>query len=226
MKAQWCIPPTANADFVYHMEDVLDVYQRPTDPRRPLVCVDERPVQLLADTRDPLPLRAGESPKEDYEYTRHGTCNLFMTFTPLLNQRRVRVTARRTQADFAEWVKDLVDVQHPEAEVIVLVCDNLNIHTPAALYATFAPAEARRLTEKLEIHYTPKHGSWLNMAEIELSVLGRQCLDRRLADSDTVKREVAAWEARRNASQASIDWRFTTQDARIKLKKLYPSTHP
>ena len=225
MKEQWCIPPQANADFVYHMEDVLAVYQRPHDPRRPLVCMDELCVQRLGETQEPLPVRPGESAKEDYEYTRHGTCNLFLAFEPLNGQRQVSVTARRTKQDWAHWVKDLVDVRHPDADGIVLVCDNLNTHTPAALYATFAPAEARRLTEKLEIHYTPKHGSWLNMAEIELSVLVRQCLKRRLADTDAVERETTAWQARRNASSAKVDWRFTTADARIKLKKLYPSTH-
>lgn len=225
MKEQWCIPPQANADFVYHMEDVLAVYQQPLDPRRPLVCMDELCVQRLGDTREPLPVRPGASAKEDYEYARHGTCNIFLDFEPLTGQRHVMVTARRTKQDWAQWVKDLVDVRHPDADCIVLVCDNLNTHTPAALYETFKPTEARRLTEKLEIHYTPKHGSWLNMAEIELSVLVRQCLDRRLADIEAVARETAAWEQRRNTHETTVDWRFTTDDARIKLKTLYPTIH-
>ncbi len=207
------------------MEDVLAVYQRPAAGRRPLVCMDELSIQRLGDSREPWPTRPGASAKEDYEYTRHGTCNLFLAFEPLNGQRQVTVTARRTKQDWAQWVKDLIDVRHSDAETIVLVCDNLNTHTPSALYETFAPAEARRLTEKLEIHYTPKHGSWLNMAEIELSALVRQCLQRRLADTEAVERETAAWQARRNASQAKVDWRFTTADARIKLKRLYPLTH-
>ena len=207
------------------MEDVLSIYQRAEDPSRPLVCMDELMVQLRAETRDPLPVRSGDAAKQDYEYERHGTCNIFIEFEPLRGQRHVTVTARRTKQDWAHWVKDLVDVRHPDADCIVLVCDNLNTHTPTALYEAFEPAEARRLAEKLEIHYTPKHGSWLNMAEIELSILGRQCLDRRMADADTLNRETAAWEQRRNASQTKVDWRFTTADARIKLKKLYPSTH-
>lgn len=207
------------------MEDVLSVYQRPEDTRRPLVCMDERLVTLLSDINDPLPTRPGKRAKQDYEYEHEGTCNIFIAFEPLSGQRQVTVTARRTARDWAYWVKDLVDGQHPEADTIVLVCDNLNTHSPAALYATFDPSEAKRLTDKLEIHYTPKHGSWLNMAEIELSVLARQCLDRRLEAMDVVKREAAAWQQRRNASGAKVDWRFTTDDARIKLKKLYPSTH-
>jgi hypothetical protein len=225
LREQWCIPPKANAAFVYHMEDVLAVYQRPADPRRPLICMDELSIQQLGETCDPLPVRPGDLAKEDYEYVRQGTCNLFIAFEPLRGQRHITVTARRTKQDWAHWVKDLVDVYHPDAEVIVLVCDNLNTHTPAALYATFDPAEARRLTEKLEMHYTPKHGSWLNMAEIELSVLARQCLKQRLADQAAVERETTAWATRRNAKAATVEWRFTSADARIKLKKLYPSTH-
>lgn len=207
------------------MEDVLDVYQRPFDPRRPLICMDELSIQQLGETCNPLPVRPGDLAKEDYEYVRQGTCNLFIAFEPLVGQRHLTVTARRTKQDWAHWVKDLVDVHHPDAEMIVLVCDNLNTHTPAALYATFEPAEARRLTEKLEMHYTPKHGSWLNMAEIELSVLARQCLKQRLADQAAVERETMAWATRRNAKEARVEWRFTSAEARIKLKKLYPSTH-
>jgi hypothetical protein len=205
------------------MEDVLDVYQRPFDPKRPLVCMDEASKQLHADSREPLPMSADRARREDYEYVRHGTANLFMFFAPLLGQRRVKVTDQRTRKDWAEAMRELIDEQYPDAEVIVLVMDNLNTHTPASFYEAFEPAEARRLAAKLEIHDTPKHGSWLNMAEIELSVLDRQCLDRRLPDKETVERETAAWEAERNARQMSVDWRFTTRDARIKLKRLYPS---
>jgi transposase len=207
------------------MEDVLEVYQRPLDPRRPLVCMDELLVQLIGDRRAPLAVRPGDSAKQDYEYEHQGTCNLFMAFEPLCAQRWVTMTQRRTKHDWALWVKDLVDGQHSDAEVIVLVCDNLNTHTPAALYETFTPAEARRLTEKLEIHYTPKHGSWLNMAEIELSVLVRQCLHRRLPSATLVEQEITVWQRRRNTAQARIEWRFTTADARIKLKRLYPAIH-
>lgn len=205
------------------MEDVLDVYQRPFDPKRPQVCLDEGSRQLLQDSRDPLPMENGQPEREDYEYVRHGTVNLFMLFAPLLSWRHVEVTDRRTSVDFAHVVKDLVDVHFPGAEMIVLVLDNLNTHTPASLYEAFAPAEAKRIADKLEIHYTPKHGSWLNMAEIELSVLARQCLDRRLPDKATVLDEVAAWEEPRNDYHMTVQWRFTTADARIKLKKLYPS---
>jgi hypothetical protein len=205
------------------MEDVLDVYQRPFDPKRPLVCMDEASKQLHADSRPPLPMQPGKAECYDYEYVRHGTANLFMFFAPLLGERHVTVTDQRTRVDWAQAMCELIDGQYPEAERIVLVMDNLNTHTPASFYEAFAPAEARRLAAKLEIHYTPKHGSWLNMAEIELSVLDRQCLDRRLPDKETVEQEAAAWERERNARQMSVDWRFTTADARIKLKRLYPS---
>jgi len=222
---QWCIPPEANAEFVWHMEDVLDVYTRPYDPRRPQVCLDETSRQLLGEVTPPLPLAPGQPTRQDYEYARAGVCNLFVVSEPLVGHRHVTVSDRRTRLDYAAIIKDLVDVHYPEAEVIVLVQDNLNTHTPASLYEAFSPAEAKRLADKLEIHYTPKHGSWLNMAEIELHVLAEQCLDRRLADRATLEREVAAWEARRNADQQPIDWRFTTADARIKLKHLYPAFH-
>jgi DDE superfamily endonuclease len=205
------------------MEDVLDVYTWPYDPRRPQVCLDETSKQLVAETREPLPAAPGQPERVDYEYERKGTANLFMVCEPLTGRRHVQVTERRTAVDFAHVIQDLVDVQYPQAEKIVLVLDNLNTHTPASLYAAFAPAEARRLIERLEIHYTPKHGSWLNMAEIELSVLATQCLDRRIPDPTTLAREVAAWERQRNAAQCRVDWRFTTHDARIKLKRLYPS---
>jgi hypothetical protein len=214
------------------MEDVLDVYQRPPDPKRPLVTLDEGSKQLLKDSQEPLPMqpRQGEQPghpvRQDYEYVREGTCSFFMLFAPLLCWRHVAVTERRTALDFAHIIKDLVDGQFPDAEKIVLVLDNLNTHTPASLYEAFAPAEAKRLADKLEIHYTPKHGSWLNMAEIELSVLGRQCLDRRLPEVATLTGEIAAWEQARNAAERTVHWQFTTADARIKLAKLYPIILP
>jgi hypothetical protein len=217
------LPPKANAGFVAAMEDVLDVYARPYDPKRPQVCFDEGGKQLIGDVRAPLPVRPGTPRREDYEYERQGMANLFMVFEPLAGTRRVEVTQRKTNQDFARLIQRLVDQWYPEAEKIVLVLDNLSTHSPAALYETFAPAEARRLVEKLEIHYTPKHGSWLNVAEMELSVLARQCLDRRIADLDALRREVAAWVAARNAAVVKVDWQFTTADARVKLKRLYPS---
>jgi len=207
------------------MEDVLDVYTRPYDPRRPQVCLDETSRQLLGEVRPAVPAAPGRPARADYEYARTGVCNLFLVSEPLAGRRHVTVSDRRTRLDWAAVIKELVDVQYPEAEVIVLVQDNLNTHTPASLYEAFTPAEAKRLAEKLEIHYTPKHGSWLNMAEIELSVLADQCLDRRLADRPSLEREVAAWETRRNTAACRIDWRFTTADARITLKHLYPVIH-
>jgi hypothetical protein len=205
------------------MEDVLDLYASPYDARYPLVCFDECPYQLVSEVRQPLPAEPGKPQRYDYEYERRGTCNLFMLFAPHEGWRHVEVTARRTKVDFTQCMQTLVDGYFPEAEVIHVVLDNLNTHTPAALYETFAPAEARRILQRLEFHYTPKHGSWLNMAEIELSVLARQCLRRRLADRDIVRREIAAWEARRNDTRATVLWRFTTQDARVKLHRLYPA---
>jgi len=205
------------------MEDVLAVYHRPYDPRFPQVCMDETSKQLVGETRTPLPAAPGRRARIDYEYARHGVRNLFVFVEPLRGWRHVRVTERRTKADWAHAIQDLVDVHYPAAERIVLVLDNLNTHVGAALYEAFPPAEARRLLDRLELHYTPPHGSWLNMAEIELSVLSRQCLDRRIPDHDTLVQEVAAWETRRNAHHTTISWRFTTADARIKLKRLYPS---
>lgn len=205
------------------MEDVLEVYTRPYDRRRPMVCLDESSKQLVKETRCPIPARPGQPHRVDYEYERNGTANLFMVFEPLGGRRRVKVTDRRTIADFAEVVRQLVDEWYPKAEKIVLVMDNLNTHKPASLYEAFEPAEARRLLERLEIHYTPKHGSGLDMAETELGVLNTQCLDRRLPDKTTLLREVAAWEKSRNEARCKINWRFTTKDARIKLKRLYPS---
>jgi hypothetical protein len=242
LQEQWCIPPEANpvahgrrpcfarghrnADFVYHMEDVLTVYTRAYDPRFPQVCLDETSRQLLGEVNPPLPVTPGQAARQDYEYTREGVCNLFLVCEPLRGWRHVLVSDRRTRVDWARCIKELVEVHFPEAEQIILVEDNRNTHTPAALYEAFPATEAKRLADKLEIHYTPKHGSWLDMAEIELSVLSRQCLDRRLADRPTLEQEVAAWEQRRNAERCRIDWRFTTADARIKLKHLYPVIQP
>ncbi len=206
------------------MEDVLEVYTRPYDPKHPQVCLDETSRQLLADTYPSRPVLPGQPAQEDHEYVRQGVCNLFMICEPLRGWRHVMVSDRRTRLDWAQCIKELVDVHYPDAERIVLVQDNLNTHTPASLYEAFAPAEAKRIAARLELHYTPKHGSWLDMAEIELSVLAGQCLDRRLPDRTTLEREVAAWETERNAKSSTIDWRFTTTDARIKLKHLYPAT--
>jgi len=205
------------------MEEVLEVYTRPYDPTRPVVCLDETSKQLVSETRTPLPAEPGQPERVDYEYERQGTANLFMAVEPLTGQRHVTVTDRRTAVDFAQVVKALLEVHYPHAEKVVLVLDNLNTHKPAALYQAFEPAVAWRLLERLEIHHTPKHGSWLNMAEIELSVLNQQCLNRRIPDAVTLVREVAAWQQARNADPRPVNWRFTTADARIKLKRLYPS---
>ena len=204
------------------MEDVIEVDHRPPDPARPVVCVDEAGKQLIGEVRPPLPVRAGRPAKEDSEYVRHGTANLFMAFEPLGGKRLVEVTERRTAVDFARFVKRLLDESYPDAAKVVLVTDNLNTHCIGSLYEAFAPAEARRLAERIEWHFTPKHGSWLNMAEVELSVLSRQCLDRRIPDAATLAVEVAAWQAERNAAGVKADWQFTTADARTKLRRLYP----
>lgn len=220
------IPPASDAEFVSRMEDVLDVYTRPQDPTLPQVCMDEKPVQLIGETRKPVPAKPGRLAREDFEYKRNGTSNLFMFFEPLAGKRQVKVTDTRTARDWAEAIRELVDEIYPEAERIVLVLDNLNIHRIASLYERFEPAEARRIARKVELHFTPKHGSWLNMAEIELSVLSRQCLDRRIPDKQTLRRQVAAWQQERNGAEGTVDWRFTADDARIKLKRLYPSVEP
>jgi transposase len=217
------IPPEASGAFVACMEDVLEVYHRPYDPRRPLVCVDEVPVQLVGETRLPLPPAPGRPARYDYEYVRHGTANLFMVSEPLLGWRGVSVTARRTAKDFAELLRWLVEDVHPDAAKVVLVVDNLNTHGPGCLYEAFEPARARRIAEKLEWHYTPRHGSWLNMAEIELAVLSKQCLGRRIGSAEELEREVTAWAEERNEDQVGINWQFTTAKARIKLRRLYPS---
>jgi len=206
------------------MEDVLDLYAEPYAPKRPTVTFDETSKQLIGETRQPLPAQPGHAARYDYEYKRNGTRNVFLICEPQVGWRHLTVTERRTMQDFAHQMKWLVDERYPEAEVIRRVLDNLNTHRPASLYETFAPAEAHRIRQKLEFHYTPKQGSWLNMAESELSVLARHCLYRRIATEATLKRELAAVEATRNAAQATIDWQFTTAQARVKLHRLYPST--
>jgi hypothetical protein len=224
LKQQWCIPPEANAEFVGALEDVREVYHRPFDPKRPLVCLDEASKQLVGETVQPLPPEPGQPERFDYEYVRNGTANLFMLSEPLLGWRKVPVAERRTAKDFAEVVRWLVEDVHAEAEKVVLVMDHLNTHKLASLYEAFPPEQARRIAAKLEIHHTPKHGSWLNMAEIELSVLARQCLDQRLESSTRLRQEVEAWESTRNDQAVEVKWRFTTADARIRLRRLYPVT--
>ncbi len=204
------------------MEGVLEVYTRPYDPKRPLICLDESSKQLVAETRIPLRVKPGRIARVDHEYRRNGVANLFMLFAPLEGWRHVSVTDFRKRRDYAKVLKELSDIHFPKAEKIILVQDNLNIHEPSALYETFRPEEARRLTERFEWHYTPKHGSWLNMAECELSVLTNQCLDRRIEDKAMLSHEVEAWCKQRNIHNAKADWRFTTDDARVKLKSLYP----
>jgi len=206
------------------MEDVLAVYERPYNPKRPMVCADEANKTLHDTPRGTLPIEAGHAPRQDYEYKRNGTANIFMAVEPLIGKRRTFVTDRRTSQDFAELLRCLSDEEYPEAEIIVLVTDNLNTHSPACLYERFEPAEARRLAQRFEWHYTPEHGSWLNMAEIELSILSRQCTKRRLAHKQRLATEVYAWEKDRNKLKVQIDWQFKAQDARIKLKRLYPVT--
>jgi hypothetical protein len=223
LEQPWVIPPKASAAFVADMEDVLDVYARPRDPSRPVVCVDEGGKPLIGDVREPLPVRPGSPAKRDSEYGRGGMADLFLAFEPLGGRRHVAVTERKTSVDFANFLRVLSDDHYAAAERIVLVCDNRNTHAPAALYAAFEPAEARWLAERFEWHDTPEHGSWLNVAEMELSVVARQCLDRRIPDVATLRREVAAWEKARNAAVVKVDWQFTTADARVKLKKLYPT---
>lgn len=217
------IAPDANAAFVAAMEDVLEVYQRPHHPGRPVVCLDETSKQLIKETRVPVAAKPGQPARTDYEYERNGTANLFMMFAPLEGWRQVKVTDRHAAIDYAHILKELSDAHFPSAEKIVLVQDNLSTHKPASLYQAFPPGEARRLVERFEWHYTPKHGSWLDMAESELSVLSRQCLNRRIPDKPTLTGEVAAWQDSRNKKNAKADWQFTTADARTKLKRLYPA---
>jgi hypothetical protein len=205
------------------MEEVLDVYKRAYNSKKPLVCFDERPKQLISELRKPILAKPGRSARYDYEYRRNGVANIFMMFEPLVGKRHVKVTDRRTKKDWAYCMRQLVDEIYPKAEQIVLVMDNLNTHKKASLYEAFEPAEARRVADKLEIHYTPKHGSWLNMAEIEMSVMSRQCLSDRMDNMDRLSSEVLSWSQARNANKSKVHWRFTTTDARIKLKKLYPT---
>jgi len=217
------IPPERSAEFVAQMEEVLDVYHRPYDPKRPMVTFDELHKQLIGEAREPIPAKPGQLERYDYEYVRNGSANIFMVFEPLSSRRITKVTDRRTRVDWAHIVRDLVDVHYAEAEMVVIVLDNLNTHSIASLYEAFEPEQARRIARKIELHSTPKHGSWLNMAEIELSVLSRQCLDRRIADKATLDAEVSAWTEKRNAAGATVRWQFTTDDARVKLHRLYPS---
>lgn len=205
------------------MEDILDLYHQPYDQKYPQVCMDETSKQLISEVNQPIPASPGQVERYDYEYERQGVANIFILFEPLRGWRSLKITERRTKQDWAFLMKELVDVHYPDAEIIRLVLDNLNTHVPSSLYETFQPAEAKRILDKIELHYTPKHGSWLNMAEIEFSVLSRQCLDRRIGDQQTLKRETIAWQNNRNNIATKMDWRFTTADARIKLKKLYPS---
>lgn len=222
LKECWVIPPKENADFVCAMEDILEVYQRTFDEDEVLACMDETSTQCVKETRTPLAPEPGKSERFDYEYERNGVSNLFMLSAPLLGWRHVKVTDRHTKIAWVHLIKDLVDEHCPEKRVI-LVMDNLNTHKLSSLYSAFEPVEARRIAERVEIHYTPKHGSWLDMAEIEIGVMSRQCLNRRIPDQETLRAEIDAWQERRNQKAIRVDWRFTTQDARIKLKSLYPS---
>lgn len=218
----WCLPGKVGADFIWRMEAVLDLYAEPYDPKHPVVCVDERPCALRADVRPSLPCTPGQVRREDYEYERLGGCTVFLAFQPLGGWRHGTVSWERKKANFAEVIRELADVHFPEAETIRLVVDNLTTHTPAAFYDTFGAEEGRRLRQKVAFHYTPKHASWLNMVEIELSILVKQCLRRRIGSMETLAREVAAWERQRNAQHATVDWRFDVPAARTKLARFYP----
>jgi len=219
----WCIPDKPSAEFVFHLEDVLAVYHRPYDPKRPVVCVDETFKQLIGETRAPLPPRPSSVERVDHVYTRNGVASLFLACEPLAGWRHIAVTEHRRRTDWAGFIRSLLEGRYRKAEKLVLIMDQLNTHSPASLYEAFPPEEAKRLAQRIEIHHTPKHGSWLNMAEIELSALGRQCLSRRIARADTLKRQIAAGERERNAGSARVQWQFTTADARTKLRNLYPS---
>lgn len=219
----WCIPPEGSAEFVCAMENVLEVYHRPYEPKWPVVCMDETSKQLVKETRVPQPARPGQSERFDYEYERNGTANVFMFCEPMAGRRQASVTDRRTKCDWAEQVRTLLDVHYPRADRVTLVMDNLNTHSLASLYEAFEPSEARRLIDRLEVVYTPKHGSWLNMAEIELGVLSRQCMGGRVPDQPTLVENVRRWQKDRNTDRSKIDWQFTTADARIKLRRLYPT---
>lgn len=222
MKQEWCIGEI-NAEYISRMEDLLYLYAESFNLFEPVVCFDERPLQLLADLVEPLPCEPGQPARIDYQYSREGTCNLFVFYAPHYGWRHVEVTKSRTKQDFAHQMKDLVDVYFPRASKIRVVLDNLNTHTPAALYEVFPPGEARRILDRLEFHYTPKHGSWLNPVEIEISVLSRQCLERRIPNLETLLPEIEAWEKQRNQQKAKIDWRFAASDARVKFHRFYPS---
>jgi hypothetical protein len=221
----WCIPPKPSAEFVFHMEDVLEVYRRPYDPKRPVLCIDETFKQLIGETRTPLPLGPGMVERYDHEHVRHGVASLFLACEPLAGWRHVAVTEHRGRVDWAGFIRSLLDGRYRDAERVVLVMDQLNTHALASLDEAFPPEEAKRLAERIELHHTPKHGSWLNIAEIELSALGRQCLARRIAHQDTLRRKVEQWEQQRNATIIKVDWQFTTEQARVKLRSLYPSLH-
>jgi transposase len=221
-RRMWCIPKV-DAEFVARMEDVVDLYSEPLDEKHPVVCFDEVPTQLIAETRTPIPAKPGETQRVDYEYQRNGTANIFMTINPKGGRRHAKVTERRTNVDFAECMRDLVDVHYPDAQCIRVVLDNLSTHKPGSLYEAFDPAEARRIIRRLEFHFTPKHASWLNMAEIEIGVLTKQCLDRRIPDIETLRQEVAAWEEPRNDKGATVSWLFSLEKARKKFGRAYPS---
>ena len=218
----WCIPPQHNAQFVCAMENVLEVYKRPYDPKRPVVCMDEKPKPLVKETRTPIACRPSQPQRVDYEYERNGTANVFLFVEPLRGWRRVEATERRTRIDWAQQIKQLVDVDYKHAEQITLVSDNLNTHSPASLYEAFEPAEARRLFEKLQMVHTPKHGSWLNVAEVELAVLEKQSIGGRVPDRESLQQRVKPWEQERNSTNVTVNWQFTTHNARIKLRRLYP----
>lgn len=217
------IPPDSNSEFVAHMEQVLDIYKRPYDERNPVVCMDESPKQLIGSVREERAMGAGRLRRQDYEYVRRGVCTIFMANEPLRGKRYVSVTERKTKPEWAVFIKELADEHYPQAETIYLIMDNLNTHSPSAFYEVFDPEEAKRLWDRFRLIYTPKHGSWLNMAEIELRVLQGQCLNRRIDNTEEIQREVGAWMNARNGQEATINWQFTTKDARIKLKRLYPS---
>ena len=222
LRKYWVIPPKQNAAFVADMEDVLEIYKRPYNPAIPVVCMDEQPTQLIKETRKNIPVAPGKPERIDYEYERNGTAVNFMFTEPLVGWRKVNVRQRKTAIDWAHEIKELLDKDYPDVEKVILVCDNLNTHKIASLYETFEPKEARRLAERLEMHYTPKHGSWLNIAEIELSAFTKQCLNRRIPDMAILQQEAKAWYRKRNTNQKAVDWQFTTEKARIKLKRLYP----
>jgi hypothetical protein len=223
LKQQWCIPPKANGAFVCAMEDILEVYKRPYYPDAPLVCMDETTKQLTKEKRQMIPAAPGRAARYDHEYERNGVCNLFIFYEPFGGKRYISITDRRTKIDWAFQIKELLDSHYTNSKKVVLVMDNLNTHTGASLYEAFPPQEARRLLDRLEIHYTPKHGSWLNIAEIELRVMSDQCLNRRIPDKQTLERKVTHWQTERNFLKAKVDWRFSSDDARIKLKRLYPT---